>query len=676
MGFSRFLHPPAGRSGFVHVKEGRLKTAEGDRLRIWGVNITAGYCFPDRQQAEAMAADLARMGINCVRFHGLDSNWGRSAIDQGRDDTQHLDAENLERFDYLVYQLKQRGIYTNLNLNVFRKYKPGDGVRDFGPLYFGKSATYFNPRLLELQQDYARRLLTHRNRFTGKEYRHEPAVLCVELVNENSLLEGWVNGRLMGRDEPHPGTWSPIPVSYAEELTDQWNQWIVSRYSEETLNRWRKEAGIAAGASISCLSPDQFAAASTDRFHAEAQFYFELEERFFADMRRLLKEELGVESMIIGTADHNDGFCGYAHIEANMQFDFIDGHGYWQHPQIGDGTKIRNTPMVNDPWDSTIIQFARSPVQGLPFTISETNHPFPHEYACEGIPSLTAYAMLQDWDGIYWFCYDRGAMVKAEGFPEGTWFDMSVDPVKVTQIAACAPMWHRQDVAAAQELVLRSYTHEQLIELLRADRSEMRPFFTPRFARSTPLMHATRFTLDGTPASEFPPEADPNRIESDTSELGWYDAAEQRGVIVVDTPATQALIGYLGESNRRTRNLAADLENRFAAIQLSSVDDREIPRANRWILTTTALATNAGIQWQEDRQTLAAWGHGPALIEPVTGRVTLSGLLDGATQIQVTPLSVTGRRGGKAIRVPILTGQATIPIGESICTWYLLERVE
>ena len=55
--------------------------------------------------------------------------------------------------------------------------------------------------------------------------------------------------------------------------------------------------------------------------------YFELEKRFFSAMRELLKDELGVKSLVIGTADHNDSICGYPHIEANMQLDFIDGHG-------------------------------------------------------------------------------------------------------------------------------------------------------------------------------------------------------------------------------------------------------------------------------------------------------------------------------------------------------------
>ena len=672
--FSGCLDAPAGKTGFIRVEAGQLITPDGSRFRIWGVNITSGFCFPSHEQSEAMADDLARMGVNCVRFHGLDSNWGRSAIDQSREDTQHLHEENLECFDYFVWQLKKRGIYTNLNLNVFRRYKAGDGVRDFGPLYFGKSATYFNPRLFELQQEYARQLLTHRNRYTGNQYRHEPAVMCVELVNENSVLEGWIHWRLVGRDEEHSGTWSPIPVSYAQELTEQMNDWFREHYSTETLATWRKEAGMAPQAPIPCLKPNQFQAASRSRFHAEAGFYFELEKRFFLRMNELLKDELGVKSLVIGTADHNDSICGYPHIEANMQLDFIDGHGYWQHPQIGDVTKIANTPMVNDPWDSTIIQFARTAVHGMPYTISETNHPFPHEYACEGIPSLTAYAMLNDWDGIYWFCYNRGAMQKVDKFPPRSWFDMSVDPIKVTQIAACAPMWHRQDVSAAKQSILRSYTHEQIFERLRGEKSEMRPFYDPGFAKATPLMHATRFTLDGSQSSIYPKERDPNAIESDTGELGWYDAKKQRGVIAVDAPRTQALIGFVAGSKRRTTNLAAEIANRFCAIQLTALDDQPILRSDRLLLATTALATNAGIRWRDDRQTLESWGDGPAVIEPVTGKITISGLADGVTGLRVTPLTVTGRRFGETSIVPLAEGRAHLRIGGKPHTWYLIER--
>ena len=67
------------------------------------------------------------------------------------------------------------------------------------------------------------------------------------------------------------------------------------------------------------------------------------------------------------------------------------------------GFEIPNTPMVNDPLHSTVVQLSRSAVAGKPYTVSEVNHPFPNEYACEGIPILAAYAALHDWDGMFWY---------------------------------------------------------------------------------------------------------------------------------------------------------------------------------------------------------------------------------------------------------------------------------
>ena len=121
----------------------------------------------------------------------MDSTWSR--IFEGHfDDTQHLDAESMDRLDYLIAVLAKRGIYSDINLNVGRHFKKGDGVRDYEILGYGKSATYFNPRMMELQHDYARLLLTHKNAYTGHEYRHEPAVALVEILNENSVIEGWL----------------------------------------------------------------------------------------------------------------------------------------------------------------------------------------------------------------------------------------------------------------------------------------------------------------------------------------------------------------------------------------------------------------------------------------------------------------------------------------------------
>jgi hypothetical protein len=670
---SGFLDAPAGRDGFVTVKGKHLVKPDGTRFRIWGVNICGPLCFPEEDVARATADDLDRMGINCVRFHHMDSNWGRNPFDRTRDDTRRLDPESLDRLDYFVAELKERGIYTNLNLNVSRRFKAGDDVRDHELLGYGKSATYFNPRLIELQREYAEQLLTHRNAYTGHEYRHEPAVLVVEMVNENSVLEGWVSGRLVGRDVDEPGTWTPIPVSYAEELTDLYNRWLPEHVTPEQLRLIRREVGVGSEGRVPRLKPAEFAKASRLRFHTEATFYMELERKFFGGMRQLLKDKLGVRSLLVGTSDHNDGFSGYTHIHANLIFDIVDGHGYWQHPRLGDITWIKNTPMVNDPLDSTVTQFARTPVVGRPYTISETNHPYPHEYACEGFPILTAYALFHDWDGIYWFTYGQGrAADPKQGIRPRGWFDFSNDPVKMTTLYACALMWYRQDLRPARRTVVRSYTMDEAIESLRMDRSKGRPFFKPGFARSTPLQHTTRFQFGHSEDAPFPESAPLGRIEADTGQLVWHDADKAKGVVTVDSNSTQALIGFVKAGDETTTHFSAEVDNEFCCLLLTSMDGAPIRTSRKLLLTTTALAANTGVAWEDDRKTLAKWGGGPVVIEPVTGTLSLRDMGE-VNRLTARPLTAAGSYVGPVLNAERQADTWRLDLDGPPTTWYVID---
>src|SRR5919199_2924626 len=73
MDLSGYLRAPAGKDGFIRVKGPHLVRPDGGRFRFWGVNLVAGDCFPTKDEAVLLAADLARMGVNCVRFHHLDN---------------------------------------------------------------------------------------------------------------------------------------------------------------------------------------------------------------------------------------------------------------------------------------------------------------------------------------------------------------------------------------------------------------------------------------------------------------------------------------------------------------------------------------------------------------------------------------------------------------------------
>jgi len=675
---SFLLDAPAGKNGFIRISDGHLARPNGERFRIWGVNVTAASCFPSRENAPVVAQHLARFGINCVRFHFLDSNWSASLFVEGRDDTRALDPKQLDLLDFFVAELKERGIYTNLNLNVGRNFRKGDGVRDHEYLGLAKVVNYFDEHIQSLHEQYAHQLLTHYNPYTKSEYRHEPAVAVVELVNENSIVEAWFSDRLLGKNtKKRPGTWTDITAWYANQLTEKYNAWLKERLSVTEMGDLREVCGVRQGQPVPRLTKGQFAAAAAERFHLEASFYMELERDYFQSMYRHLKEELGVRSLIVGTSDHNHGKTGYPLLASTSQMDIVDGHVYWQHPRYLTDPKtnrrtfsIRNTPMVNEPFNSTVVQLSRSAVAGRPYTVSETNHPFPNEYACEGIPILAAYSAFHDWDGIFFYTFEHAAPEKWGARMPGH-FDIRPDPVKMTSLAACALVFLRADVRPALETVPRLYTAEQVREGIRLPYSEG-SYFTPGFSPSLALRNTTRITSFDDSSGQYPEISPDGPIVSDTGELTWYHSQRKKGLVTIETERSQALIGFVNDNSKTLKNLSATVENDFCAIILTSLDAEPISRCERLLLVATGRSANSGMTWNQDRTSLSDWGNAPTVIEPVKGKVTLRDL-EPSKQIEVIALDGAGRALGDSVTVNGVRREFTLTVGEQATTWYLVK---
>ena len=672
------LDKPAGKDGFLRSAGGHLTRPSGARFRIWGVNLTGKAALPAPETAGRLADHLARCGVNCVRLHFLDRTAPTGLVDATRNDTRRLDPAQLERLDRFVAELKKRGVYTDLNLNVGRSYKPGDGVRDCELLGFAKALTYFHPRLVELQKEYAQQLLTHRNPYTGNEYRHEPAVALVELVNENSLVESWFSGRLLGKNtRKNPGTWTDIPAGYERELTELYNAWLAKQLKSPQLAALRQEAGVAGDAAIPRLRPDQFKKASELRFRTEAEFYMDVERRFYADMAHWLRGELGLKPLLLGTSDHNHGRSGYPLLCATSQLDVVDGHVYWQHPHYRTdpntgrniGFDIPNTPMVNDPLRSTVVQLSRTAMAGKPYSVSEVNHPFPHEYACEGIPILTAYALLHDWDALFWYTLAHEPLV--DGPPRAmSYFDLAPDPVKMCQIAAGAITFLRGDVQAARQTIARSYSREQVLESLRLPYSES-PYYTPGFPLSAPLQHSMQISgFDGPPTAAITGPASAPYV-SDTGELRWSGAAEKQGLVTVAAPRSQAIVGFGSAKERHTPNMTLDVENRFVAVTLSALDDRPIAEASRLLLTACGRVSNSGMEWNAKHTSLEKWGAAPTQIESIVGAAQLRNL-SGVRGLKVQALDGAGRTVGPAQAAEPCDGGWRVRLGDAVTTWRLI----
>ncbi|NMC21233.1 MAG: hypothetical protein GYA33_12535 [Thermogutta sp.] len=212
------LDKPAGKHGFVRAENGHFATDAG-RVRFWATNLCFEACFPAKEEAERLAPRLASLGINCVRMHHMDNRhiWGNSP------NKLTIDPEMLDKLDYLIFQLKQHGIYTNLNLHVSREFGPAEGFPDVEGLpNYDKGLDNFEPRMIEYQRKYARDLLTHVNPYTGKAYVDEPAVAMIEINNENAAF-----------DEYRKGALDNLPEPYAALFRKLWNEWLRNKYRDD-----------------------------------------------------------------------------------------------------------------------------------------------------------------------------------------------------------------------------------------------------------------------------------------------------------------------------------------------------------------------------------------------------------------------------------------------------------
>jgi hypothetical protein len=232
---AHLLEAPAGKHGFVRVENGRFVNDAGP-IRFNGTNLTGAANFPSHEDADRLADRLARFGINIVRLHYFDAPYGNLREDQERglfgvgDSVPQrfradpavvvpFDPEALDRLDYLIAALKKRGIYVNINLHVARLFK---------------GRCFINASVVASEKEFARRLLTHVNPYTGLAYTDEPAVAMIEINNENSLIRSY----RMGWFDRLPTEWFPEPSD--TEFRDKWNEWLGAKYasSEAMWEAW------------------------------------------------------------------------------------------------------------------------------------------------------------------------------------------------------------------------------------------------------------------------------------------------------------------------------------------------------------------------------------------------------------------------------------------------------
>jgi hypothetical protein len=136
---------------------------------------------------------------------------------------------------------------------------------------------------------------------------------------------------------------------------------------------------------------------------------------------------------------------------------------------------------------------------------------------------------------------------------------------------------------------------------------------------------------------------------------GWEP---RRGRLVIDTPFTQVLAGWIGGEPARFEHLDLSTENPFAVLAVSSIGPEPIASAKRLLVSAVARVEPTGFRWVDGwRHAVADPGRPPFLSEPVKARVVWRG--NGPVRAFV--LDNTGARVGPA-RIEALPGSQGVAL--------------
>ncbi len=219
---SSFVNRDIDADGFVQADANGHFNVSSGRIKFWGTNTTFNGNFPSLTNSPSVAARLAKYGFNIVRFHHMDMSDIWTTVNPDRT----ISAAKLDRMDYFIYQLKQNGIYSDLNLLVSRPFAQGTELNaDINLVFDWKVRAvlgFFDPANKALQKKFAYDLLTHVNPYTGNAYINEPAVAFIEINNENGLVHAFLSSQL-----------DALPPYYDGLLNTQWNDWLKSRYASQ-----------------------------------------------------------------------------------------------------------------------------------------------------------------------------------------------------------------------------------------------------------------------------------------------------------------------------------------------------------------------------------------------------------------------------------------------------------
>jgi len=621
---------PAGQHGFLKTQGRDLRFEDGTPLKIWGMNVIAIACMPEKADAPVLARNIRRRGFNLVRFHYFDSRWAgdsgeRTLIDYTQGDSQHWNEDRLDRMFFFINELKKQGIYSMIDANSGREYLIADGLPTALPAR-ARGHAIFVERLIILQQELIQRLFTQVNPYSGLAMKDDSAIAILNINNENDCLYGGVD-------------------------------WTLEPYATEMKQRfvtWAEDNGVANPGPI-----EEINFHPNERSEDATRFLMEIQKDYQERMAEFCRETVGIQALLCGANWNMGFFIPMTH----GSMDLSDVHIYETTPNKEEGYIVNKRVAAEGELKFHSRNLLK--VDDKPTISSEWDHRLPVETRAEYPCFLASQAAFGSWAGMIHFC--ALATLEKVDYAKGNNNSWS-DPAIYGLFPHAALLYLRDARPAEKTVTMR----------MDADTIDVMEQTFPAQIK-TPEVHNFLVSMKESPEGDFvvgPDEqpVDPS-LDPIVSDTGEHRRSMKDEYIITDTAGTQVIsANFTKTPTLATSNMTVTAATDFAVFALSSLEGPSIKASDHLLLTTIGRAAATGFSVMEDDGKIyyenEDLGAGPMLLEPVVGTVSL--------QLSTPGLSVTAIDAeGKAIKaVPshAANGMLTFDVGQHNTMHYVIGR--
>lgn len=672
----------AGDGGFISTQGDQFTHAKTKKpLRFWAVNGP-----PPELKGEALrqaARMLASYGVNLVRVHGAMC-----------DENGNLDQTKVAHAQEVVRAMKAEGIYTHFSI-YFPLWLTPRADHPWLKGYDGKThpfaALYFQARF---QQEYRRwwqALLTTPDQITGKTLCDDPAVMGVEMINEDSLFFWTFDAK-------------NIPREQLLVLEKQFGDWLQKRHGtiEKAIATWGNtkvetdapEAGRMGFRPLWSMCHDR-----SPRDLETLAFLHEVQSRFYQETRDYLKT-LGFRGVITAsnwvTADPT--ILGPLEKLSYQSGDFVDRHGYFVGVHKGDQAEwsmreghvysdrsaLRFDPAEPGKEKSFVHPVMDPEYGGKPSMISETTFNRPSRYRTEAPLFFAAYGALQESDGIVHFAFDGARWEVKPNFWMQPW--TLTTPAMMGQFPATALIYRKGlikagDVVAditlgTDDLFAMKGTplpQDAALDELRARDLPLTATDLKQGSRLDPLLHfvgrsKVRFAEKSTTAkvSDLTPfiQRDARIIRSSHDQLRLDYG---KGLLTVNAPAAQGFCGNLQAAGKlETADAIFQSPLDLGCVLLVALDEKPLSESASMLLQVMSEEKPSGFTTRDlgkGLKEITSLGADPWLVKNLSGTVQLK-RSDAAT-LKVTALHGNNKKLlGNGVKISL----------EKNTLYYLIEK--